>query len=359
MDPKPLRSMFDSTMTLRNQVVSVLKLLEVNRKTHIDTRGLIAPFGQSLWEDKTRPPNIEETNALYRKHALQLSSRACQKAIKEWGGHTKDITHTVAVTCTDAGSPGFDQAVIASLGLRLDVDSTLLHGVGCAGGLAALRTAAQLAKACGSRPAKVLVFACEIPSIHVSVELEDAELNPQPPMGPVLFSDGASGLIVSNGKALSLSRSKSIYNLVNWITTRVPETSHLMAYPLTPLGFKLSLSREVPVEAASALSPTFTRLMKTIVQESVKQPEPQDFDWALHPGGLSVIKHAQTVMNLTDDHLRASYDLYKHHGNTSSVAVIAVLDRLRHMGNGRNDVVACSFGPGLTVEITVLQRVRT
>ena len=218
----------------------ILKLLAVNKKTGIDTRGLITPFGQPLWEDRANPPTIEQKDDFYRQHATQLAVGACREAIKEWGGQMKDITHTVAVTCTNAGSPGFDQEVVAQLGLPLDVDRTLLHGVGCAGGLAALRAAAQMARASGSRPANVLVFACEIPSIQVSVELEDAERNPGTTIGPVLFSDGAAALIMCNGASLSSSRAAAIYELLDWTTMRVPETESLMTYRLTQLGDWLS-----------------------------------------------------------------------------------------------------------------------
>ena len=147
-----------------------------------------------------------------------------------------DITHTIAVTCTNAGSPGFDLEVVTQLDLPLDVDKTLLHGVGCAGGLAALRTAAQMARASGGRPANILVFACEIPSVHVSVELDDAERNPRTPIGPVLFSDGAAALMLCNGAALSSSRGAAIYDLLDWTTSRIPDTDSLMAYTLTQFG---------------------------------------------------------------------------------------------------------------------------
>lgn len=124
-----------------------------------------------------------------------------------------------------------------------------------------------------------------------------------------------------------------------------------------PVGFKLSLSREVPLKAAGAIGPAFGRILRTI-SYSEKRPNPQDLDWALHPGGLSVMKGAEVAMRLTKDHLRASYDVYRHHGNTSSVSVLAVLSRLRDMGYGRDKVVACSFGPGLTVEMALLRRSR-
>lgn len=106
------------------KVLRISKLLEVNKKTGIDSRGLIAPFGQPLWEDKASPPSIEQTDAFFRKYATQLAVGSCRKAIKEWGGQITDITHAVAVTCTNAGSPGFDQEVVAQIGLPLYVDKT-------------------------------------------------------------------------------------------------------------------------------------------------------------------------------------------------------------------------------------------
>ncbi len=141
-----------------------------------------------------------------------------------------DITHAVAVQCMNAGSPRFDQEVVAQVGLLLDVDKSLLHGVGCAGGPAALRAAAQMARASGDQPSNVLVFACEIHSSLASIELEDAERNPEMSVGPVFFSDGAAALILYNGAALSSSCAPAIFDL---ITMRVPDTDSLMAYRRT------------------------------------------------------------------------------------------------------------------------------
>jgi type III polyketide synthase len=85
---------------------------------------------------------------------------------------------------------------------------------------------------------------------------------------------------------------------------------------------------------------------------------PPDVDWALHPGGLAIIKLVQQNMGLTEDHLRASYDVYQNKGNSSSPTVLIVLDKLRRLGEGRDNVIACSFGPGLTIEMATLRRCR-
>ena len=85
---------------------------------------------------------------------------------------------------------------------------------------------------------------------------------------------------------------------------------------------------------------------------------PDAFDWALHPGGLSIIQGVAQGLGISGDQLRASHEIYKSRGNCSSVAVLSVLDKLREMGRGRNNVIACSFGPGLTVEMAHLVRCR-
>lgn len=61
-------------------------------------------------------------------------------------------------------------------------------------------------------------------------------------------------------------------------------------------------------------------------------------------------------MNLTQDHLRASYEIYVNYGNSSSATIMAVMDKLRSLGEGRENVVACAFGPGIALEMMILQR---
>lgn len=149
-----------------------------------------------------------------------------------------DITHTVGVTCTDAGHPGYDLLVAQKLGLLEDVDRTLLHGVGCAGGLAALRTAANLANgaAMRQRPARILVFACELCSIHFRCEFNHIAVNPNDTgIASTLFSDGAAAVILSNGLAPE-AESKSIFTLLDWGSTVIPGSFPYMAFTPDPLG---------------------------------------------------------------------------------------------------------------------------
>ena len=44
------------------------------------------------------------------------------------------------------------------------------------------------------------------------------------------------------------------------------------------------------------------------------------------------------------------------YGNSSSATIISVLHRLRSLGEGREHVVACAFGPGIAQEMMILRR---
>jgi type III polyketide synthase len=69
-------------------------------------------------------------------------------------------------------------------------------------------------------------------------------------------------------------------------------------------------------------------------------------------------------MSISPEHLRASYDTYINHGNSSSATIFSVLDRLRDKdmdavapdNKVKEFLVACAFGPGIAIEMGVLRR---
>lgn len=129
---------------------------------------------------------------------------------------------------------------------------------------------------------------------------------------------------------------------------------------LTFLGYRTILTKEIPLLASRAIAPLFSRLLPSF-QTAIQRPavqHPADFDWALHPGGWAILQGTQKQMNLSADQLRASYEIYRTCGNSSSPTVLIVLDRLRAMGHGRENAVAVAFGPGLTVEMAMFKRCR-
>jgi predicted naringenin-chalcone synthase len=128
-------------------------------------------------------------------------------------------------------------------------------------------------------------------------------------------------------------------------------------------GYRAHIGKDVPIHSVSAIPPMLKKMIPSFVRSmGVEAPSAslrvQDFDWAIHPGGKAILKGAQQAMNISDEQLRASYKVYTTRGNTASVTILSVLDRLRNMGEGKNNVVACSFGPGMICEMAGLRRCR-
>jgi hypothetical protein len=124
-----------------------------------------------------------------------------------------------------------------------------------------------------------------------------------------------------------------------------------------------TMTKDVPKTAIGAITPMFTHLNTpaSIIHKHTTQARPSShdaFDWALHPGGAAILQGAKQALHLSDDHLRASLAIYSAYGNSSSPTVLIVLDQLRKMGKGRDDVVATSFGPGMMIEMCLLKRCR-
>jgi type III polyketide synthase len=117
------------------------------------------------------------------------------------------------------------------------------------------------------------------------------------------------------------------------------------------------LNRAIPRHTTKAVRRMFDKLVPEYSADvGLDFLEPADFDWALHPGGNAIIKGVNASISLSDEHLRATNEIYRTRGNSSSPTVLIVLDMLRSMGKGREHVVAASFGPGLSIEMAMLRR---
>lgn len=114
----------------------------------------------------------------------------------------------------------------------------------------------------------------------------------------------------------------------------------------------------------AAVKPAFEDLLTTLPDLPAEYQKPSDFDWAMHPGGATILSGAEQAMDITPEHMRASYDTYMNHGNSSSATIFSVMNRLRSKdmdavapnGHVKDFVVGCAFGPGITVEMCMLKR---
>ncbi|KFY18490.1 hypothetical protein V493_08575 [Pseudogymnoascus sp. VKM F-4281 (FW-2241)] len=338
------------------------KVMTINDYTGIDRRSSIGTINNSLVNMKN-PPDIAELSNIFMKEGVALAVAASQEALIEARLDVSDITHIVSTTCTNSSNPGFDHYVCKQLGLSHTVEK-VLHGIGCAGGLAALRTAANIAMGSSfrRRPARILVMALEICTFLVRSEMESIDKYQETRIGISLFSDCASSLVLSNGIGAECIE-EPVYELLGWNHKVIPDTDRDLGFNVDPLGFKVILSPRVPKIAETAVEPIFRDLLSSVSDLPLSYSSPEAFDWVMHPGGATILSGVEKAMGITPEHMRASYDIYINHGNSSAATIISVMDRLRHKdmdtcapdGKVKDYVVGCAFGPGMTVEMCMLK----
>lgn len=212
------------------------KVLYINQFTGIDSRSSLATVDHPL-VNMPESPSIAQLGQAFLEHGVKFSVEACRKAIANWGGDTSKITHMVSVTCTNSANPGFDHYVMKQLGLSTHIDKVLLHGIGCSGGLAALRTAANLAHGSSfqRKPARVLVLACEMTTLLVRSELDSIAANQETRIGATLFSDCASAVVLGNDVGQE-STEQPILELLGWDHRIVDNTENDLGFDVDPLG---------------------------------------------------------------------------------------------------------------------------
>lgn len=345
------------------------KVLAINEQTCISRRSTIL-IGDHPILNQATPAPVDQIHAQFISEGVPLAVKAARKALAEAKLQPFEITHIVSTTCTDSANPGYDHLVVKELGLFSSVEKVLLHGVGCSGGLAALRTAANLAlgHSFRSKPARILCVALEINTPLARSELERIHVDQEVRLGVCLFSDGAGAVVLSNGLGTSAASPAAVpvYSLLDWQHETLPDSQDELGFDVNPHGWKVILTPAVPVLTAAALPSSFDALVQRAAADMLTPgyEEPADFDWAIHPGGAKILTAAQKALSLTPAHMRASYDIYRNHGNTSSATIFSVLDRHRQKdmdtmapdGRAREFVVACAFGPGITVETCLLKR---
>jgi type III polyketide synthase len=342
---------------------SLKKLLRLTLNNGIDTRASTLNFETGFGCQK-EIPSIVDLDSWFRKHGVDLTAQACRKALREWGGDiTEDITHTVAFNSGVQSFPGYDYLVARSLGLSYDVENIFLQGVGCAGGLSVMRVAAEVACAATllRKPARILCFCCELNTPYTRHQYAEAEVATDlenMDIAGSLFSDAAGAFVLCNEYGLDdIGQAK--FQLLDWERAITPDTLHNMGAVIKTTGYSSIITRQVPSLTKKAVPPLFEKCFARYREKTGQQDlSIDDLDWALHPGGAAIIDGVKEELKLTENQIRAARQIYRTRGNSGSPTVLCVLDLLRAMGEGKDDVVAVAFGPGLGTEMAFLRRCR-
>ena len=273
-------------------------------------------------------PSTAARMAQYERHAIELALAA----IDDLDADTDAITHLIVASCTGFSAPGLDLQLADRLGLRPDVERSIVGFMGCAAAVPALRAARNAVRHDAS--ARVLVVNIELCTLHMQ-ETADVELA----LSSLLFADGCTAALVTadpTGAALDDFRAAII-----------PDSADHITWHSGDHGFLMHLSGKVPGRILLALRHEAGRNDAGGLLRG--QPAQSFQHWAVHAGGRSVLDAVEEGLSLGDHALAHSRAVLREFGNMSSATVMFVLRRMlaaREEGPG----LAMAFGPGMVAE---------
>ncbi len=297
----------------------------------IATRNLVAA---PEWYE--RPHGWSDRNAVYLDAAQALFEEAAAAAIERAGLAPDDIDGVVTVSTTGIATPSLEARVGPKLGLRDDVRRVPLFGLGCAGGVTGLATAARLASADpGSNWLFVTVETC---SISIRLDSDD----PAAIVATALFGDGAAAAVVRSGAHCIARISGAAEKL--W-----PETQRIMGWNVEDPGLAVVFDRAIPPFIAGNLAPAIAGMLVSLGRSR------NDVDrLCCHPGGVKVIDAIESALDLSQGELNLEREVLHDHGNMSAPTVLFVLERLIEHGIPQS-VLMTAFGPGFTCASLLLE----
>lgn len=300
-------------------------------KRHVDTIGFYPP--PSTFNDLG--PGTARRMKRYAKDIVPLALPAVRAALTSSGIAPESINQLITVSCTGFSAPGLDLALIRELSLNPQVGRTNIGFMGCHGGLNALRVAQAF---CVSSNSPVLICAAEICSLHYQFGGEADNI-----LANSLFSDGAAALILSkNPSSTGQLRVAASGSYV------IPSSADAMTWTIGDNGFSMTLSSGVPDLIKLHL---LTWLREWLKMQNLTLEEINS--WAVHPGGPRILDAVQDALNLSDEALLPSRDIFSECGNMSSPTVFFILDRIKDLKLS-GPCVILGFGPGLTIEAALL-----
>ncbi len=271
-------------------------------------------------------PSTGERMRLYARHAPTLAAQAVQGL--NLGADLSSITHLVVASCTGFIAPGLDQLLARQLGLRPDLQRTLVGFMGCSAAVPALRVAQATVLA--DPQARVLVVNLELCTLHMQ-ETDNVEIA----LSFMLFGDGCSAALVSaeeQGIALGDFRAALI-----------PDTEELITWHIGDQGFVMHLSGQVPGRITQALRDDPGFILRGEGTQAIDL-------WAVHGGGRTVLDAVQAGFALPEAALAPSRAVLAAHGNMSSATVMFVLAGMMERGQPGQRGLAMAFGPGMVAE---------
>lgn len=303
------------------------RLLPVFDNTRIQQRYLSQPLEWYL-----RPHTFIETNRLYEQKALELSAQAASQAMEQAGLEPDAVGLVIFVSTTGIATPSLDARLIQELGLSRHTRRLPIWGLGCAGGVAGLARAAELARALPHQA--VLLVAVELCTLTFQYhDRSKANL-----VAASLFGDGAAAAVLQLGGGGP--------EVLGSYSTLFDDSEDIMGWDLVPTGLKVRFSKDIPVIVRQHLPGLLSQACRDWCIELDRLRH-----FVAHPGGAKILAAYADCLGLDNGQLDYAYEVLEAYGNMSSASILFVLEQFLTNQPPTGDYgLMLALGPGFSAE---------
>lgn len=278
-------------------------------------------------------------NRRFERAASHLATAALTNALATANLRPDEIDFLITTTCTGYVCPGLSSFVVEKAGLRNNIHTADLTGMGCGAAIPALREAAHFVQSHAGASAAVIsteicsaaMFSNDAPDIVVS---------------NTLFSDGSACVILSGDRGNNHPKIRDFSSLL------IPEWRENLRFVVDSGYLKNVLGKDVPKQSAQAAA--------RVVADLLEKNELGTSDishWIVHPGGEKIINAIEGTLGLAPIDLEASREVLKNFGNMSSASVLFVLQKKLASQTSKTGEwgVMISFGAGFSAYAALVE----
>ena len=322
-----------AALIFRDRYPDFARLAQCFDTAGIDTRYSVVPLD---WFE--HPHGWVDRSAAFATGAKALFVKAARSALDTAGWQADEVDIVVTVCSTGIATPSLEAQALTEVGFRDTVLRVPIFGLGCAGGVSGLATAALLAA--GRPGSKVLLVVVETCSLAFRADrLQKADI-----IAAVLFGDGAAAACISSLPP----DGDQVVTLGSGHQKTWPGTLNIMGWEVDDIGFGVVFDRSIPAFIGQEL--------EEAAQEAVSAAhlDAGGIDrYVCHPGGARVVEALEGALHLGQGSLDREREVLRRFGNMSAPTVMFVLKSVLDAGE-RGQMMACALGPGFTASFLPL-----
>ncbi len=313
-----------------------LFLERLHARVGVETRHLALPM-EAYYDIQT----WGQANNHWIDAALNLSEKALTLALQRSGLDSSRLGAIFFVSVTGIASPSIEARLMNRMNLPVNIKRVPIFGLGCVAGAAGVARAADYVRAFPDQVAAIIsVELCSLTLQHDDLSIANL-------ISSGLFGDGAGVALVA-GSEVPCDGPR----VIDTRSVFYPNTEQVMGWDISEKGFRIVLSREVPVVVEQNLAADVDAFLA-----SNNLNRAGIGNWILHTGGPRVLEATQAALQLPEGALDASWHCLRKTGNLSSASVLLVLEETllhRRPSPGTYSLMA-AMGPAFCSELLLLQ----